>query len=231
MRKKIIIIITIIIAMAAAAGGYWYFQKNRHNSKAPGAKSLADIQRNLTVEQEKAVNGRIQKAEDYLKTLKPEQKNYNYEQANTYEYLGQQYYALGQMQKSKDMYEKALALEPDDESMQVGLATTLTEAGDKAGARQFLEKALQSNPKDSDLWLRYIDLRQTMGATAQDLGDLYSQALEKTNNYIDVLTKDAAFQEQQGNTAAAISLWQQASKQQPDNQAYKEEIGRLQKLQ
>lgn len=226
MRKIILPILIILLAAALAAGGWWLKQKK----SVPTGSVLPNKERNLTQDQQKIYNDRIAKAQSYLASLKPSQPNFKGEQINTYVYLGQQYYGLGQLQKSKEMYGAVLALAPNHEQALVGLALTLHDAGDAAGERRLFEQALKSNPNNPDVWLRYIDLRQALGASAQELSDLYAQALEQTSRNIDVVTRAAGFQEQAGNLQASLALWQEAAKQYPDETAYREQIKRLQKL-
>lgn len=230
-KKNIIAVVVIIVLLAAMAVGFWKYQKNYSQKSLPSGLVLADKQRNFTPDQRKIYTDKIVKAKDYLTTLNPKQANFSNEQFNTYVFIGQQYHGLGEFQKAKEYYDKALAIRPTDEQATVGLSMVLIEAGEKDVAATLLQKALENNPKNYDVWIRYIDLRATLGASDQDLDSLYKQALEKTERYIDVVTKYAEFQEKLGKVQEAIELWREAVKLYPDNAAmYNAEIQRLQRI-
>ena len=103
-------ILFVILAAIILLAGFW-FVRNKKQSVAPKAK-LASADRKLTAKQKKIYTDKIAKGEEYLKSLKPQDKNFAQEQLNTYMYLGQLYYGLGDLQKSKEMYELALKNDP-----------------------------------------------------------------------------------------------------------------------
>jgi tetratricopeptide (TPR) repeat protein len=225
MRKNIIIGIAVLLIASLSAAGFWFYKHK------PAIKSLPNKQRNLTADQQKIYTDKIKKAEDYLGSLNKNKPGFLQEQSNVYIYLGQQYYGLGQLQKSEDMYNLVLKSDPKNEQALVGLSLIFSDAGDLDGTRRVIKTALDSNPNNPDIWLRYIELSQTGGSTKQEISDLFSQALEKTGNAIDILTRDAEFQEQNGNIAQAIVLWKEAAKKYPDNASvYEQEIHRLEKI-
>jgi len=227
MRKYTILVIIIVLA---ALGLVWYKGQHKKTQIAQG-KILADKDRHLSAEAIKIYNDRIKKAEDNLRSLKPTDPAIKTEQVNDYMYLGEQYFGLGQLEQSKQQYLQVLQLDSNNESALVGLALTYSDAGDFNDARANLETALRNNPKNYNLWLQYIDLRKASGASNDELNQIYDEALKATDNYPDLLTRDAQFQESQGNIAGAIALWQQAVKKNPDGAAiYNPEIARLQKL-
>jgi len=225
-KKSIIFAIAVVLVCAAVA----VVRYNKNQGPAPDqGMVLADKTRALTEDQKKIYEDRLAKAQEYLKTIKPSQPDYVTQMVNTYVNLAQQYYGLGKLEQSKQAYYKALALDKNNEQALIGLSLTLIEGQDTAGGQKILEQALASNPKNYDVWLRYIQLRQTMGLDAAGLDDLYKQALEKTGRYADILAHYAQFLEQQGNIKQALLMWQEALKQYPDNSAYKQEVARLKK--
>ncbi len=225
MRRYIILTILIILLIGA---GFWY--RSQHTDVAINqGKILPDKNRNLDEGAKKIYTDRIKKAEYDLENLKPTDSNT--QKINDYIYLGQQYFGLGFLDKSKQEYLKVLQLDTRNETALVGLALTYMDAGDFEDARSSLEIALTNNPKNYNLWLQYIDLRQAAGTSNEDLSKLYDEALKSTNNYPDILTRDAQFQEKWGNIDKAIMLWQEVAKKNPDGaQIYNQEIARLQKL-
>lgn len=79
------------------------------------------------------------------------------------------------------------------------------------------------------MWRAYIDLEQyQFHATGEQLDKLYKEALEKTNYDINIVTVYAKFlEEQKRDLQSALNHWKIASEQQPNNQAFKDEIRRL----
>ncbi len=229
MNKKIIYFVIIIVVILAAAGLFW--RSKYQGLKIQQKTTLPNVERNLTAEQKKIYTDKIAKGEEYLKNLKPQDKNFSQEQLNTYMYLGQLYYGLGDLQKSKEMYELALKNDPKNEQVLVGISSALVEAKDLYGAQAILEKALENSPKNPDVWLRYIQLRNDTGASFGDINQIYTTALEKTERKTDIITSYAQFQEKNNHIAEAISLWQEALKAYPNNAVmYQQEINRLQNL-
>lgn len=225
MRKNILILIIVVVAAAAIGGVLWY--KKHHNATNSGTM-LKDRQVNLTADQQKIYTDRIAKANDYLKNLDPKMQGYHAERSNTYVYLAQQYYGLGQLEKAKEMYQTALQEAPVNEDATTGLANTLAAGGDQAGAVQLWQQEVKAHPTNYNSWLQYIQLKQSMGASTDEINSLYGQAVLNTNYYPDVLTRDAEFQEKIGSTSTAISLWQKAAQQNPQGATqYNAQIKRL----
>lgn len=229
MNKKYIVL-SIIIVLALGGIGAIYVKQHKNKNISQNGKILADKQRNLSPEEEKIYKDKIIQGQDYIKALKITDPKYKTLATNTYVFLAQQYFGLGQMEMSKEMYLKALALQKNSEQALVGLSVTLSDAGEKQESLKYLEQALNNNQSNPRLWLQYIEVKETDGAPVKDIEDLYQKALDKTARYTDVLTSDAAFQEKNGNIAAAISLLQEAKKQYPNDSTYDSEIKRLQAI-
>lgn len=133
------------------------------------------------------------------------------------------------MEKSKSAYQQALALDHGNSDAISGLAQTLSEGGDGGSAAQALQAGLKNEPDNPSMWLLYIRIRQSLGASNAELIDYYGQALLNTDSNIDILTSGAEFEEKIGQTDQAIVLWQKAAKVNPDNgAAYQAEVVRLQ---
>lgn len=211
-------------------GGFLWRQKSRLGS-SQRERVLADVDWNLTKEQKKIYTDRIEQANNYLASLSPSQPGFALEVSSVYVFLGQQYYGLGLLHKSKEMYELALKKDSNSENAIAGLALTLTTGGDKEGARELLEKSLKDIPGNRDIWLQLIQLRRGMGASNEEITSLYGQALLNTDRHIDIITSNGKFFADIGKNSEAISLWQEAAKKNPDNAAaYQSEIDRLKSL-
>ncbi len=222
-KKNIIAIVIIIVLLVVAAGFFW--QKKHLATRGQQVKNLQDKSRNLTSDQVKFYTDRIAREEGFLKTLNPSQID---RIANSYIYLGQQYFGLGRLQKSKEMFETAIKIYPKNEQAYVGLALTLEDAGDREEERAALKQALEINPQNADIWLRYIDLRKTMGADGNEMENLFQDGLKATDRNINLVVRLAGFEETAGNIDKAVLLWQEAVKLYPSNsQIYQQEINRL----
>jgi len=224
MRKKNIVIFIVLIVGMTVGGLFWYSNRTSYNGSLP----MKD--RRLTEAQYKIYKDRVLKAEVYLKSLNPSQADYRSEQVSIYIYLGQQYYGIGDLSKSQEMYAAALRLDPNHDQSLVGLSIVLSEAGKINESQQLLEQAIKNHPKNAEIWIRYIDMRQTIGVSAEDMEDLYIKALSETERHINVLTRSAQFYEQQGDVGKALALWEEAVQSYPSNPAYQQEVNRLKKI-
>lgn len=225
MNKKYIII--SILVLIVSIGAFFAVRKGLFKKTATENK-LEDKARNLTDEQKKVYIEKIQKAEGSLKTIKENNKAGLHESASDiYVYIGQQYYGLGQLENAKKMYLQAIAQNPKAEQAMVGLVIIYQEIGDKPAALLAIEPAINNKTQNADIWLRYIQMRSEEGTAAVNLVSIYNNALDATKRSADLLTSFAQFQEQNGKIQEALLLWQEALKQYPDNEAFKNEIKRL----
>jgi tetratricopeptide (TPR) repeat protein len=226
MRKQHIVIGIIVVLVIA--GGVWWSKKSQNPTSS--STTLSNKARNLTADQEKIYRDRIAKAEQSIAAIPPNDSNARQIKSQAYVSIGQQYFGLGELEKSRQAYAKALELEPRHEQALVGLSLTLSDGGDVSGAEDALKRALDSNSESYDVWLRYIAMKQGSGASKEEIAGLYGQALEKTNRAIDVVTSAAAYQERAGNIPAAIELWKEAAQRYSDNPAYLAEVKRLESV-
>ncbi len=230
MQKKFIVILIIILVILFGIAGWW-LNKNQNNKTDLGINDLKNRVVSLSPDQEKVYFDRIKTANDYFKTLKPSTPNYQLEQIKTRMYLAQQYYGLGQLQESKNMYDLILKSEPKNEQALVGLSLIFIDAGKLEDAIKVLKVATESNPENTDTWLRYIALRQGMNVGEAEMRTIYENALSKTNRAVDILTKYAQFLEQAGKLEEAKNLWLEAAKIYPEKAGlFEQEAKRLQGL-
>lgn len=226
MKKSKIIVLIAIFTLVIGGLVFWKFSPNSKLDQI----GLVNKSRNLTLDQQKFYLDRIQKANDFAKTLNPSDVNYKQNLLNNYIYLGQQYFGLGELQKSKEMYEKAIPYNPSEVQSYVGLALVYEDAGDFNNQTQTLKKAVELAPQNSDVWIRYLNVRKQTGTTNEEMNDLYNTALTKTNRLVDIVISYANFQAGIGNTDIAIKLWKEAIAKYPENStAYQEEINKLKK--
>jgi len=70
-----------------------------------------------------------------------------------------------------------------------------------------------------------------MQASNEELNNLYREALDKTNNGVDIITSYAIFLETTGDLQGALDKWKQATVSNPTNKSvYATHIKRLEAL-
>ncbi len=228
--KKGIIVGVIFLLCLTTLGGVYFWQKSRNNQTLKES-GLPNKERNLSSEARSVYLDRIKKAEADLVTTSLSDQDANLRQTNNHIYLAQQYFGLGELEKSKQEYLRVLGFDPKNEAALVGLAYTYAEAGDLNSAEESLKSAISYNPKNYSLWAQYIDVKRTAGATKEEVVKIFDEALLQTSRYPDIVTKAANFYEQIGENEKAISLWQEAVKLSPENKSvYELEIKRLKSL-
>jgi len=228
MRKKFFILGVIIVLVAIAV--FFSYQKNRSASLI-NSTVLADRSNNLTPEQKQIFLDKIAKGEEYLKSINPKQLTADRQYSNLYLFMAQQYFGLGKLQQAKEFFEKSLLKDPASQGAVEGLSLTFLAAGDMESAGRLLEGFLKNYPDSVNVWLQYFTVSDSMGKSAQDLYDVYEEALSSTNRDIDIITSDASFQEKTGNIDKALELWEEAAEKYPTNAAiYQNEISRLKQL-
>lgn len=196
-------------------------------SQTAGNK-LPQKQRQLTAEQRKTYEEKIEKNKEYLRTFVISDELKATEAANVNIFIAQQYYGLGDLQKAKEAYEEALKIFPNFEQALVGLSLVYGEAEKYEEAKNVLKQALDKNSESPELWVRYIDSFKVKDFNSEEIQNLYEQALDKTQRNIDVLTQAAVFYEQQKDFKKAIEFWEEAGEKNPAGlELYKREIERL----
>lgn len=228
MSKKYIILAGIIFL--AAIGGFSGYKKiqKKNLTKAP---ILADKKNNLTTEQEKVFLDKISKGQEYLKSIMPNKPDSAIKYSSAYVYLAQQYFGMGKLQKSKELFELALQKDPSSQGAVEGLVLTLLAAGDKTSANKLLENFLKNYPKSVNVWLQYFEISASLNKSNQEIAISYEKALAETDRNINIITSFAGFEERAGNIEKAIALWQEAGEKYQSNvQIYENEINRLKQL-
>jgi tetratricopeptide (TPR) repeat protein len=99
--------------------------------------------------------------------------------------------------------------------------------GDLTKALDSAKRAVDLDKTVPEYWLAYIDL--SAKESADFVKNLYQQALQNTENNINIITAYAAFLEKIGDKQGAIEQWQKATQSNPQKKAeYEMEIKRLQ---
>lgn len=235
MRKKIIIIVVIIIGLGAGVSALWLsgklnFLPKKHVEQKSGF--LEKVDRHLTAEEQQIYLNRLKEGEKQLDELNSRRGVIQAQEFfKAYWYIGAQYYGLGELEKARQFYQKAVDANSNNVNGYTALFTVALEQSDFNGALKFIEKAKDINFVDADVWKKLISLKQEkFNAGFDELDALFKQALEKTGNSADIISAYAIFLETQGKLQEAVAQWQAAVKIHPDNQGYKDELARLRGL-
>lgn len=210
----------VFVALAALAVGFYVYSKQ--------SKDIV-IDRHLTSEQKKAYTDRLDESKKLLSQLDKSSKAYKEQEAQLHLNNGQLYFGLGRVTDALKEFEIALNFDRTNYNIYVSKALVQTEIKDLEGAYNTYKEGLSAVPSIADVWIRLIDLRKTMNASNEEIEKLYEDALKKTSRHADILTHKAVYEEQQGNTKEALSLWKEALVQYPTNEGYKNEVARLSK--
>ena len=99
--------------------------------------------------------------------------------------------------------------------------------GDYENAEKSYDKALEI-AADSTIYLAKIQLYQfDLKKSEGEVGALYEDALLKTSDNIDIMTKYASYLRDIGNNEDSLKYWRIVSEKFPEDQRYKDEIAEL----
>lgn len=216
-QVKYAIILSILIVLLFA--GYAIYQVKNQSSSF-----IKEVNPNLTEEQRKTFEDRLLEAEKQLQMVSSNEDKYNWtiEEANNH-------IALGQLSLAKEALENAIKLNGSRVSAYVLMEQVKVNMTDYNGARESILKAIAIRPESADIWKKYIQLEiDHFSADNNTITTLYSDAINKTNNSIDIITVYASWLEGAGNLQAAKEYWLKAIEVNPKNKpAYDAEIKRL----
>lgn len=184
----------------------------------------------LTVEQSEVIRKNIEfnktKLEVSAKQFVPSEEIYL-----IYKELGTLYYLSGHLVESKEAFKSAVRLNPRDPTLWAAFFSVYKDMYDYKNALVAVKKSLELNPVDWNLWRGRIELeRFQFHASRDDLDKLYKEALETTENDINIITVYALFLEEGGNIKEALHYWNLAVKNSTENHLFKEEIRRLERF-
>lgn len=138
------------------------------------------------------------------------------------------HHMLGDLASAKEFYLKAVKITRHDPAVWASLFSVYRNMYDYKAARSAVQKSLEINGADWNLWRGYIEIEQFhLGADNNQLDSLYRQALLATNNSINIITVYAKFLEERGDLEGALKHWKMALEKDPQNELFQKEITRL----
>ena len=218
-KVKIGIFISILLVTIVVLLG-WYQHTHQEDNLIKEKKV------NLSSTDLKTYESRQANLESMLKNATNDDDKYN-----IYLSIGQNEYALGHLQDSKDALESAIAIKPNEPAAYENLFNTQVDMKDNVGAERSIKKAIDLRPDSTEYWRRYIQFEQgVMHRNSNDLNQLYLDALKKTDNSVDIITVYAQYLESIGDLASARQYWQKAIIANPTGKStYQKEIDRINK--
>jgi tetratricopeptide (TPR) repeat protein len=209
-----------LIVVVLAVVGYYGYDAYSYNSKI-----VMETYPSLTVEEINELKGDVAAADAKLaQSDKATTNAYN-------EYLDKAsaLRKMGKLGEARGVLYEAKGIFPDNAGVYRDLYELQVEMNDLRGARKNVEKFVSLNPDSAARWDALIDFHyNSLHSDVDTLHELYKEGLSKTNSHVDLLAKYAMFQEEVGNTQAAIDLWIQAGGKDPEDKTlYDAEVKRL----
>jgi tetratricopeptide (TPR) repeat protein len=222
MPKKVKIGIITAVTLVLVFAGYAAYKN--WNYKASFVK---EVNRNLSAEDRKVYEDRIIAAKKGLEEAQSDEEKFNWTMN-----LGFNQYGLGSLADARKTFEQAIKLRPEDANAHVALYQVQVDQGDNNGALASIRTAIRIEQENPDIWKKYVQLMiDRFSADNNTVSALYSDAVNKTNSHIDIITSYAAWLEKSGNYQAAKEYWQKAIQKSPANKKlYEAEIKRLDAL-
>lgn len=222
--KFILIILASLIIIVGIIYGVILF--NKHND----TKFINYRDPGFTAEEMRSLEDKIISLQQQIQQLpKNTSADVKYK---LYFQIGLTHYSLGQYSQAKDSYTQATQILPNNSTAWSELYVVEVAMGDYSSAQHSIDKALDLNPSSPQLWRYKIDLEQKhLNASMADMDKLYKDALQKSNNAVDIITSYAQFLEQKGDITGALAQWKLALALNPTGaNLYNPEIQRLQAI-
>ena len=145
--------------------------------------------------------------------------------------LSADYRLLGEYGKAKELLEQNMMLEPLNSNTKSTYSSLLAVMGDKEGALDYINQAIALFGGETNYWRWKIDLEKESGISEQKLEEIFKEALEKTDNNLNIVVIYAQFLSEIGKNDEAIKNWEKAIELYPENGfIYQAEIDRLKEL-
>jgi tetratricopeptide (TPR) repeat protein len=188
------------------------------------ASFVKEVNRNLSPEDRKIYEDRITEAKNKLESEQDPKIRFNLLMN-----LGSNLHGLGNLTDARKAFEDAIKINENDYNAYVSLHSVQLDQNDISGAEKSIKRALELNRSDRNVWKKYIIFeKDKKGADNDKISSLYSEALNKTGNHIDIVTAYALWLGETGNLQASKEYWQKAIELNPTGRpVYEAEIGKI----
>lgn len=219
----------IILLLAALGLGYYawrsytpsgYSFRPYESATLRDGSALRDEAQRKKIEVElgqfQASLGALTKPEDLTRKL------------NTLSVIAEYQQLIGKYADAKKTLETALELETNPKLLQ-SYAQLLFTMGAREGALPYIDAAIRFAPETAELWRLKLDMLAEIHKTdLTQLDRYYEEAIEKSDNHIDIITMYAGVLARQGRKEDATKYWKLAQEVLPSRKdMYQTEIDSL----
>lgn len=213
-RVKYGLIIAVLLVLGFAGYGIYKAQ----NYKASFVK---EINPNLTDEDRSTFESRLTKVGEQLANAKTDEDKFG-----VYMQQGYNLQALGRLSDAEESFRQAIQVQSENPIGYMAISQVQFERKDYDAALENIKRAVKIDQKNPDIWKRYVQLRiDGFHASNDEISALYSDAVNKTEYHIDIISAYASWLRNAGNLQASKEYWQKAIEINPSNKkAYEAEI-------
>lgn len=217
-KSGLVAVILVVLAMAGWVGFDYYREQKA---------IITEVDRKLSVEERQIYENRLAEADRRLGENPDKQTTHDLYMQKGFDLQG-----LGHLAESLIYFEMARDLIPTAANPYKAMYNAQLEMNNNRGALKSIQKAVELNPREADIWKKYILIKEErFGASTQELTSLFRQGLEETRSgmsYPDMVTAFAVFLEKIGDYAEAIKYWEIAIEVNPQGrEVYQQEIDRI----
>lgn len=214
----------VVVLAGAGSAAYWW---KHHTPEVPALALVDVVDPKLSDDEKKPFYDRIAGYQDKLNKL-----DKNAPIAERYQLLlslASEYYPIGELKKSYEYYSQASKLEPNEAVPYYSMSQIAAQRGDVQSALALAKKSTDLEPTDGTYWRARIELERTRNGLAGDALDaLFKEAVQQSNDDINVTTIYAQFLEERKDLVGAVEQWKKAIEKYPINKdVYQKEIDRL----
>ncbi|MBX4204973.1 MAG: tetratricopeptide repeat protein [Candidatus Doudnabacteria bacterium] len=221
MPTRVKIGLALCIAVVLGFAGYAAYQKGNVNESF-----VKEINRNLSAGDRKIFEDRVADAKQKLASTQTDDERFGWQMQ-----IGYNLEALGTLSEAQEAFEQAGKIKPDEATSYAALSQVQQERGNYEGAKESIKTAISKQSTNPQYWKNYAQLEiQYLHASNDIISALYSEAVVKTNNNIDIITTYADWLEKAGNLQGSKEYWQKAIVINPaGKKIYQAEIDKINK--
>jgi len=216
-RKNIIIGLAAVLALAAAGFAIYKYASD---------DTVDQKQVNLSAEERQRIESERSELEREIGEL-PAEADPN-RKFDLYFKLGEAERVLGNLEKSEKSFLTASEINAKESLVWEALSDVQSERNKFKEALKSIDTALFLASGEARYWLKKISISENgLAATYEEIESLYNEAFFATNIHQDIAIAYARRREARGEIGSALSYYRIALQRDPENEAIKKEIRRL----
>ncbi|MBM4401073.1 MAG: tetratricopeptide repeat protein, partial [Crenarchaeota archaeon] len=143
----------------------------------------------------------------------------------TYLQQGIDYESIGQTEKAIDSYQKAAQAKPESYVPYSNIGSIYERNKEFAKAEESFKQALSIDPRSVSVYKKLYGLfRHGFGKNHEEMTLFFKDALEKTNNDVNLMKLYAFYLEDVNDYQSALILWKAFLQVEPDNELYLQKV-------